>query len=473
MSQPHQRFRGGSPGYPDVEYLRHLAQIAEEDSLSPGDVAFIRNWLRRAPEPLSGDWEPIAAGLERQGQTDLANDIRSLLDESEHQLAVAVERVSALGTSPTWAMLVGAGGSRPAPSEIPTVRELLPQLWKKAGEINAPSLLRLKSRCEELGISNIEDLLTAISISQSVVSNTKVAMLIEDLLFAEPRDDRRIGPGGVRNQPRRFGPDLVGSLSESSQMLFSLLVGMMRDKEPNAVHRAINERVVLHPNDTIITTNYDVCIERALGEGQYNYELEPLSSEKDKSRNTILLKLHGSLSWYACKNCDRYITATLRQVNETSTAGLYPIVSMCPKCAATAQQLIIPPIGMKYAEHPVLLDMRQRAEKAFASASVIVIVGYSFSEADQYVLRMLSRSLDSVSPPRAVVVFDRDTQPAKRLGQYLQTHTNFNSENVLAVTGHAEDTFPEFVRSVSSAMEDPGNGSADRPLHQSSEVSST
>ena len=46
---------------------------------------------------------------------------------------------------------------------------------------------------------------------------------------------------------------------------------------------------------------------------------------------------------------------------------------------------------MKMVQHPVLLDIRQQAEQAFSSAKLIVVIGYSFGEADQYIQRMIAR----------------------------------------------------------------------------------
>jgi NAD-dependent SIR2 family protein deacetylase len=432
---------------------RYIEFLDEQDGiLDSGDFHSLDTFLSRRTEMLRGDWEPIISSLREQGQDELATRLRRLTRIDFDEIATVLR---ATEDSEQWAILVGAGGSKPDPSGIPTVTEMLPVLWEKAAEINAPSLLRLKARCDELGITNIEDLLTAITLAQAAASNAKVTSLVEDLLFPESAEEkattRRIG--GIRSAasaraPRRVGSELVTSLSDSSQTLFSVLVGMMKDKPANAIHHAIARRVTRHA-DTVITTNYDVCLERALGEQGFDYRLEAIVGETGQGpKRARLLKLHGSLSWYACKNCDRYKTASVSEITTASEAGLYPVVTMCRNCDASAQQLIVPPIGAKYAEHPVLLDIRQRAEESFQRAGVIVVIGYSFSEADQYILRMLSRVLDA-REHKLVIVFDRTGQAAQRLRTFLSTHSRFDVANrLISVVGPAEDTFTKFINVV-------------------------
>src|SRR5207245_1930533 len=156
--------------------------------------------------------------------------------------------------------------------------------------------LQLKGRCDELGITNIEELLTAVTLAQSVTSNTRVTALVEELVYGDHSEVQRISAATRRPATRRAGTELVASLSDSSQALFSVLVGIMKDRPPNAVHTAIATRARSNL-DTVITTNYDVCLERAFGEGQYNYRLEPLATVA-ASRGldaATMIKLHGSL----------------------------------------------------------------------------------------------------------------------------------------------------------------------------------
>ena len=44
-------------------------------------------------------------------------------------------------------------------------------LWRKAAEIGHHPLLRIRDLCERLGVRNIEDLLTAITLAQAAMGN--------------------------------------------------------------------------------------------------------------------------------------------------------------------------------------------------------------------------------------------------------------------------------------------------------------
>ena len=373
-------FRGppsrGRKTQDEQAFLRQMRGYLEaQGTFDESDLGNIREFVSTEGRSLEEDWSDVISALRNQDEEELADEVESSGRPDFTHLA---EKVRSSGKDNKWAIFVGAGGSRPSPTDIPTVAELLPRLWQKAEEINAPSLLRLKERCAQLNITNIEDLLTAIDLAQSAASNPPIASLLEDLLYTQIPPTVRTRRG---SPVRLVGSELVDSLSESSQLLFSVLVGMMKDQKENDIHRAIASRVN-GKDDVIITTNYDVCIERALGPGNYFYGLD--GNITKKSNETRLIKLHGSLSWYVCKSCDTYVTAGLDELDAASASKLYPLVAMCHICAATAQQLIVPPVGAKSADHPALLENRQGAEEAFADAPVIIVIGYSFSETDHY-----------------------------------------------------------------------------------------
>ena len=66
------------------------------------------------------------------------------------------------------AFLLGAGASKPSPSNIPTVTDLLPELLhvgRRARRLDREQVTSLADFCNDQGIDNIEDLLTAVLIS--------------------------------------------------------------------------------------------------------------------------------------------------------------------------------------------------------------------------------------------------------------------------------------------------------------------
>ena len=335
-------------------------------------------------------------------------------------------------------MFVGAGGSKPEPTNIPLVSELLPTLWQKAEEVNAKHLLELQELCNDLGVDNIEELLTAIDITRSAVADAPMRGLVEGLLLGGP-SDRRGRPAPSRQQLRDAG--LADRLQETTQTLFSLLVGMMRKASPNAFHAALADRAQTLGNLSVITTNYDISVERALGTGSYWYG----GIDSVTASSTAVLKLHGSLNWFACSSCDEVVAAGLEDVASLTSARLYPVVSQCEECDALAPHLIVPPIRIKLAEHPVLLEVRQLAEDALRDAEFVAFVGYSFSETDEYVLKMVSRAVANSNTD--ILVFDTDYGAVGRLRSFLTAHARGYAveSRVSYVNGDAAKWFPQLV----------------------------
>ena len=435
------------PSSPDEEStLASLnGYLLRQGELDPSDKSNLRQFLDSHSGLLELDWSPIEDDLARQNETQLLEALLSKRKSKDEDISnIASSLHAKFGSTPSWTFLIGAGGSRPSPTEIPTVPELLPMLWKKAAEIDAPSLLRLESVCKRLDISDIEVLLTAIEIAQTATHSPGVVGLLEALLFQRselesPASVRRIR----RSQIGRANPENVEILSESSQTIFAVLVGMMTGKPHNAIHEAVVDRLMVGGQDAVITTNYDVCIEKAFIAQDHPYRY---GFAGGGGNGSLVLKLHGSLNWYSCRSCDQHVAADMQQIDAAVQSGLYPIVAMCRSCSATAQQMIVPPTAMKMVQHPVLLDIRQQAEQAFSSAKMIVVIGYSFGESDQYIQRMIARAVKD-DPEKSIVVFDASGGPVSRLRRFLSTHAaGFSVEDVHGVFGDAKQTAHTFVQ---------------------------
>ena len=441
----------------------HEMLNGQDEEFDESDLLTIEEFISSAPEPQAIDnWTRIVSAVEAQAEFD--EDVAVQLARLKAWLAPVHSRAETYGTEKgiedPVLFFVGAGGSAPEPTAIPTVRDMLPILWNKAEEIGSRPLLRLRDQSTGLNIESIEDLLSAIYLAQGAVGNPKIAALLRFLLSGTPiqpeaeRSSRtgQRSPGRQTQRTATLVPDIdiVESLQESVQTLFSVLVGMMVGRTPNDIHNSIATFCRKKSGSTVVTTNYDVCIETALGTGNFQYgadqrvEHEPLAEGA-----TAVLKLHGSLNWYACRSCDRDVAADVDSIDNAYKAGLYPVIAMCRSCQATSQQLIVPPIAQKYQSHPLLLEVRQAAEEALRAAKTVVVVGYSFTEDDEYILRMFSRAAE-LNPEKTVLVFDQSRQAAVKLRRFLGTHArNYNvADNVIDFTGDGAVVLPAFVNGI-------------------------
>lgn len=71
----------------------------------------------------------------------------------------------------------------------------------------------------------------------------------------------------------------------------------------------------------------------------------------------------------------------------------------------------------------MLLDIRRMAEDALRGDDAIFVVGYSFNEADEYILRMIARAVQD-DCDKLLAVLDVEAQPHERLGSFLETHVH-------------------------------------------------
>jgi hypothetical protein len=184
---------------------------------------------------------------------------------------------------------VGAGASKPSPSNIPTVDELLPELWKKSSRMETKPLQKLETWCGENGIENIEEMLTAVTISDFIIKSPKVHGPLSSVLYPEWK--------GLKEVPIR-DIDSVLLLGNMLNTFFSLPVGTMLQAKPNTIHKAIAGYAKERKNVDILTTNYDSCVDQALDElgVKYNY----VFNMGETANSLSLVKMHGSINWFYC-----------------------------------------------------------------------------------------------------------------------------------------------------------------------------
>lgn len=195
--------------------------------------------------------------------------------------------------------LLGAGAS--APSNIPTVDKLLSELWKRARKIGREDLDRLAKWCEERKITNIEDLLTAAYLSNFAATNRGITSLLDYFLFSRGRElaeeEEYLIPHRRPVRTTEVDVSSISFLQDTLQTLFGLLASTMISASPNPAHEAIVDFIKEHKNTSIITTNYDGCMDEAiLRNGMHLKGTIGNESEENNSDAVQLIKMHGSIN---------------------------------------------------------------------------------------------------------------------------------------------------------------------------------
>jgi len=364
----------------------------------------------------------------------------------------------------TITFLLGAGASKPAPSSIPTVKELLPHLLERARRLDRDDVTKLADFCEGKKIDNIEDLLTAAQLATFCSKNPFILGLLNYLLYRRESEvpEEEFIYEETRGFPSRrrirhsieSSADLssVAFLQDTLQVLFGLLASTMLPSQPNRAHESIANYSLSHPKTTIVTTNYDCCMDLALGAVSYlfNYSIDFDNSQTHRAVGTEgsnLIKMHGSLNWYYCETCQEVqlvdITESIRR--HMNDEAPYCVIGICRRCGGQRRGLLLPPLAMKFDVAPPLTPLLSAAETAFEKADLIVVVGFSFAEADLYISRMLSKAMQTSNNQKLVIV-DPDSGVIKRVRRKFKASIpNFDVNRILRMTGDCATLLPQFL----------------------------
>ena len=425
----------------------HLANIlhdvATDDDITDGD------------EELHPDWTSIynlhKAQLDRIGRAFGQNRIGDIhrffgglrpIDPNIRKINPETEQI---------AFLLGAGASQPIPSDIPTVAELLPELLRRARRLDQDQLTSLANFCVEQEINDIEDLLTAVQISAFCTRNPSILRLVEFQLFRRHDADRQAGR--AFRSPVHTDVSSVAYLQDTLQLLFGLLSNLMLPAEPNDGHKAIVKYLQENPSTPIITTNYDCCMDRALLNERlpFSYTVEFTNPEILKNSSdavTSLIKLHGSLNWFYCETCQKVSVIDIERTFDdyNQQRGEYPIISVCIECGGQRRGLLVPPHAMKFDVAPPLQPLIATADSCFQDSTLIVVVGFSFADADLYISRMLIKAMQDSDVTRMAII-DPDDQIVEKVRRKFGAQIpDFDSANrILKLRGNCADLLPRFL----------------------------
>lgn len=199
-------------------------------------------------------------------------------------------------------------------------------------------------------------------------------------------------------------------------LIWHLIKSRSNEESKTYLHFA----AAIKPDDLIISLNYDTLLEAALLKKWQNinyglnfsdiYSSVPLHKD---SAAPLLLKLHGSVNWLYCPNCDALYCYIGAKAIERIFQGRN---ELCPYDNCYLKGIIIPPTEKKDYGLPPLALMWIKASKLLRSSTEINFIGYSLNEIDMQVLYLLKRSLFNnpekpilrvIDPDPANIVFER------------------------------------------------------------------
>jgi NAD-dependent SIR2 family protein deacetylase len=325
-------------------------------------------------------------------------------------------------------LFLGAGASRPF--GFPMTAEILPEILRR---LKGRALFRhaRAGRSREAGASTHDELQHLLSRFLPALFEGEVEPpLITDLLSLV---DHLLGAG---NAPQ---PDLdLAGLDRLRALLERAIAEVLA--EPTVPGRADeNENVLLRFVDWmhdrarggagrlgIITTNYDVVIEKRLYARLDALEIPGLidfglswravdspdapTQPRPSSPWLGLYKLHGSLDWLRCPLCEHIYIDPARTIfrgdggRAVSDASPWRAAS-CVCGYRPLRHIIVAPSMVRDVRNPNLLTIWHSALEALRTADEWIVIGYSMPPEDVAIRGMLLRAYRGRrSPPRVRLV---------------------------------------------------------------------
>jgi len=410
---------------------RSMRKLRSVGKLSPKEGERLLVALKRAssrahiPSPTATVFRMIKR-LSAEGVDVLFNSFKKELIKRMRELKEKKEKVKIV-------FMFGSGASRPPPSNIPTVNEMLDYLVGNLPPTEIPFASKVKDWASRNGI-NIEDILTVGYLGTLLVSKPIVNKLVGEIIYRELEDEAEL-----REREYVFSfQDLVGRV-------FSMVSGLMAKADSNIVHESVANLIKNSQNDELLefsvtTTNYDVCVEKAFEKSDLKYRYLGI----DGKEGIPLVKIHGSINWFYCEGCQSVVTYSIKELERFKK--IFPTSGSCQKCGTPASLLMVPPIAYKYVMFPILIDIWQAAMRTIEEADIIVVIGYSFGLADDYIFKMVVSSIKKKSS--TLVLLDKEFSSIENLKNKLLA---YHLKLPYPIIGDAEETVPVMVKAIKEA----------------------
>jgi len=444
-----------SGGLPDFKRIEHVSSRLERRFRHHGE-------LHPDTRYYLGE---IAEGLERNEQIsirekDVIKD-RLLLERIETDETIEIDEAKSeleqsIETEDNVVFLFGAGASYA--SGIPLVKELLTELVEQAKRTQNKEFIDLMRECERNDNIGIEDLLTAVYLAEFAVSEPSTLNLLKSLLFAE----KSVPTSGLFSSEQAASesdspldgqvetdPASVNFIQDAIQTPFGSIASEMIPEGESQTHSELQRFIENHDKTSVITTNYDYCIEQKLfGEVSVNTVLNSIPA--DSEHEVDLYKMHGSISWTYCVTCQSTDCVEPEKVKDKFQPNgdtlPFPVKGICHICSGERRPLLVPPTSFKFVQFPPLIDVRAAAKEKLEDADYIIPVGYSFSDEDAYIYKLVWSAMRGNDDAKMIIVDPDARELAGKLQDRFSVQaSDFDSDRVVAYTGKSEEVMGDLV----------------------------
>lgn len=213
--------------------------------------------------------------------------------------------------------------------------------------------------------------------------------------------------------------------------IFAVLEYKLRGAMPDYHDRALDLLFPPGMEPRVISLNYDIIADNVLARRsgdrfpEYCCDIQT-ETYRQWGKWGRLLKLHGSLNWLYCPNCNRLDVAVsragwgfskaLEQLYMTEGGAANDLDarytchgSPCRTCGTFVRPVMITPTQKKDYRNPHIAQVWYKAEELLRSATSVVFVGYSMPADDVEVVYLLKRGLEHL-PAQEITVVEYDQQ---------------------------------------------------------------
>jgi len=132
--------------------------------------------------------------------------------------------------------------------------------------------------------------------------------------------------------------------------------------------------------------------------------------------------------------------------NFTADKFPYPVISICKTCGGQRRALVVPPLAIKFDIAPPLTPAAVHASDAFENSELVVVVGFSFAEADLYISRMLSKSMQA-SSKQGIIIIDPDPRVAQTVRRKFKASIpGFDPTRIMRLQEDCTEAVPKLLR---------------------------